>query len=326
MPHVTRKNNPTPQNVHVNQILTNISVAYIQDTDNFVNDKIFPRIPVQKQSDKYFKYDKGDWFRDEAQRRAPSTESVGSGYRISTDTYFCDVYALHKDVDDQTRANTDNPLDADRDATEFVTQRLMVSKERQFVDDYIGTGIWGEDVDLSGGTYEQLDDDSSDPIKYVDEAKDDVETETGYTPNVLCMDIQTWRALKEHGDLIDRYKYTQSGIMTPELIAPLFGMDRILIASGIYNKGQEGRDDDFDRIHPNFMFLAYVPERPGLRRPSAGYTFTWTGYGGANAYGVTMNRFRMQNIKADRIEGEMAYDHKIVAEDLAVFFHNTISS
>ena len=68
---------PNINSVHVDAILTNISVAYLQNQDNFIADKVFPVIPVDKKSDKYFTYTKNDWFRDEAQRRAPGTESAG---------------------------------------------------------------------------------------------------------------------------------------------------------------------------------------------------------------------------------------------------------
>ena len=77
---------PTANDVHIDAILTNISVAYIQDQNAFVASKVFPTIPVEKQSDKYFVYTKGDWFRDEAQLRAPATESAGSGYNLTTAT------------------------------------------------------------------------------------------------------------------------------------------------------------------------------------------------------------------------------------------------
>jgi hypothetical protein len=40
---------PTPNQVHVNAILTNISVAYIQSADSFVAGKVFPVVPVEKQ-------------------------------------------------------------------------------------------------------------------------------------------------------------------------------------------------------------------------------------------------------------------------------------
>ena len=113
---------PTISDVHIDAILTNISVAYMQRAENMIADKVFPVVPVDKKSNKYFKYDKNDWFRDEAQRRAPGTESAGGGYNLSTDTYSADVWAFHKDVDDQTLANADTPLNPLREAAEFVTQ------------------------------------------------------------------------------------------------------------------------------------------------------------------------------------------------------------
>ena len=60
---------PTPSDVHVNAPLTNVSIAYMQDQTDFIADKAFPGIPVKKQSDRYYSYDKGNWFRAKAQRR-----------------------------------------------------------------------------------------------------------------------------------------------------------------------------------------------------------------------------------------------------------------
>jgi hypothetical protein len=112
---------PTKSDVHVNVPLTNISIAFLQNQDDFIATKVFPNVPVKKQSDRYFVYPKGQWFRSDAQTRGLSQESAGSGYEIdNTPNYYCDVKALHKDIDDQVRANEDTPLSSDRDGTEFV--------------------------------------------------------------------------------------------------------------------------------------------------------------------------------------------------------------
>jgi hypothetical protein len=84
---------PTRSDVHANRPLTNISVGYMQRQDIYIANKVFPIVPVDKQSDLYWIYTKNDWFRDEAQRRAPATESVGSGYGVSTASYACDVWS-----------------------------------------------------------------------------------------------------------------------------------------------------------------------------------------------------------------------------------------
>src|SRR6056297_1366419 len=114
--------NPTRESVHTNRPLTNISINYIQEQDRFVAGDVFPYVGVQNKSDSFFKFDKGDLLRVEATKRAAGAESSGSGYRVDTDTFDCEIYAHHKDVADQIRANADNPLAPDRNATEFVTQ------------------------------------------------------------------------------------------------------------------------------------------------------------------------------------------------------------
>ncbi|HYE75636.1 MAG TPA: hypothetical protein VEF04_19995, partial [Blastocatellia bacterium] len=108
---------PTSSAVHAVDVpLTNISTAYIQSQNNFVASQVFPIVPVMKASDKYYTYTKADWFRDEAKRRADATPSAGSGYGLSTGNYSCDVFALHKDIGQQVRANADAGINLDRDA------------------------------------------------------------------------------------------------------------------------------------------------------------------------------------------------------------------
>ena len=136
---------PTLQDVHVNRPLTNISVAYLQEAAGveFVADKAFPAVPVENKSDLYYTYARADFNRDEMQKRALSAESAGTGYNLnSTGTYNCDVWSLHKDVDDQIRSNSDSPLAPDRDATIFLTQKALIRRENQWVSKFFGTGIW----------------------------------------------------------------------------------------------------------------------------------------------------------------------------------------
>jgi hypothetical protein len=45
--------NPTQADLHVNVPLTNVSIAYIQKADAFIATKVFPKVPVSKQSDLY---------------------------------------------------------------------------------------------------------------------------------------------------------------------------------------------------------------------------------------------------------------------------------
>lgn len=316
---------PTSSDVHVDAILTNISVAYIQEQGNFIANRVFPSVPVEKQSDKYFKYTKGDWFRDEAQLRAPSTESAGSGYSLSTDTYSTAVYAFHKDVDDQVRANADSPINPDRDATTFVTQRMLLRQEIDWNTNYFTTGIW--DTDKTGGVnFTQWSNyTSSDPIEDIEAGKSTILTNTGFMPNTLVLGYDVFRQLRHHPDIVDRIKYTSSEVPAEGILARLFGIDRVLVTRAIKNSGAEGAANSFAQVHGKNAALYYVAPSPGLLTPSAGYQFVWRGVSDGMGQNIGITRFRMPELRADRIEAQMAWDYKVVSTDLGYFFSSCVA-
>lgn len=315
---------PTLNQVHVDAILTQISVAYIQDQENFISTKVFPIIPVDKKSDLYYVYTKNDWFRDEAQRRAPATESAGSGYNVGTDNYNCDVFALHKDVDNQVVQNTDRPLDPFRDATRFVTQKMLLRQEIQWTTDYFTSGVWDTDVTLTD-TWDDYA--SSDPIDDVEEGKETILGTTGHMPNTLVLGYQVWRKLKNHPDIIDRIKYTRIGSTrtAAELLAGLFDVDRIVVARAIKATNDEGAAEDYDFIQGKQALLLYVAKSPGLYEPSAGYTFAWRGVSQGIGATIGVTRIPMRLKKAERVEVEKAWDNKVVASDMGYFWTNAVA-
>jgi len=308
---------PTANDVHIDAILTNISVAYIQDQNAFVASKVFPTIPVEKQSDKYFVYTKGDWFRDEAQLRAPATESAGSGYNLTTATYNTQVYAFHKDVDDQVRANADNPLNPDRDATSFITQRMLLRQEIQWASEFFTTGVWATDSTPSNLWNDYT---ASDPIGDVETAKATILTSTGFLPNTMVMGYDVFRQLRNHPDIVDRVKYTSAENVTEDILARFFGVDRILVARAVKNTGLEGAATSMSSIVGKNAALYYVAPSAGILTPSAGYQFAWRGVSDGMGANIGITRFRMPELRADRIEAQMAWDNKVIASDLGYFF------
>lgn len=321
---------PTRGSVHIDSILTQISIAYLQRQENFIAGRVFPTVRVQKQSDKFFVYRKNDWLRDEAQRRADATESAGSGYNLDTDTYSADVWAFHKDIGDQTRQNADAPLDMDRDATQFVTQRLMLRREIQWVSDYFTTSVWGKDytgVASAPSTDEFVywsDYANSNPLNDVEAGKEYVLSITGFIPNTLVLGYQVFRQLKHHPDIVDRVKYTSSENITEAILARLFEVDNIYVAKAIKATNAEGGTAAYSFTHGKHAWLGYVNPSPGLLAPSAGYIFAWDGVSSGLGTEIGVNRFRMEHLKADRIEAEIAFDDKVVATDLGAFFNGVV--
>jgi hypothetical protein len=326
---------PTPGDVHVNAPLTNISVAFIQSAADFVASRVFPNIPVSKQSDRYYTYNRGDFNRDEMELRAPGTESAGSGYSLdNTPTYFADRYSVHKDIPDEVRANADAALNPDREATVFVTTKALIKREKLFVGRYFKSGVWGTDiagVAATPGAGEVLrwSDGNSDPIKHVRDAKRTIRQSTGFEPNKLVLGRAVYDALMDHPDIIDRVKYGQTAGAPAKgslnALSTLFEIEEILVMNSIENTAKEGQTAAHSFIGGKHAMLCHSAGSPGLMTPTAGYTFSWTGLMGNGIEGNRIRQFRLEREGVDRVEIDMCFDLKVVAPELGYFFNGIVA-
>lgn len=321
--------NPTGSIVHFDRPLTNVSVAYMRQ-GTWLHDTAFPRVPVTHRSDLYYVHNRGDWLRGDARKRAPATESAGSGYEFGTDTYYADVWAFHKDIADQDRANADPGMNLDSDASRFVTRNIMTTLEREWATTYFQPGVWSLDRAgvASGPTGDQIvqfSEAASDPVGELDLDRQRIKRVTGYEPNVFIAGSNVHRVLKNNADLKDRIKYTQKAQLTAGLIASLLEVDKYLVADSIHNTAVEGADDAIDFIvNPDDALLVYAAPSPSMMEPSGGYTFVWTGMAGSVG-GVAVKRIRMEHIESDRIEGQTALDFKQVAADVGIFYDDLVA-
>jgi len=327
--------NPTRSEVHVNRPLGSIAVATMQDANNFIHDKVFPIVGVVKQSDKYFQYDRSYWMRPGAEKRAPGTESVGSGWSVdSSPSYFCDVYAHHVNLDDFTIQNCDDPIDLHRDSVEFLTQKMMLRREKLFIQSYMAPGVWGGLMTTNGlGVRVPTDftpsvswsSDNSNPIADVAMLKTEITRTTSLKPNTLVVSHDVNERLKQHPMVLSRILYSQLGIATEQLLAQFFGVDKYLVASAVENRAQEGQTGDFDFISDNKILLTYAAPSAGILRPTGGYIFSWTGMYGASAMGSRIKTMRLEHLASERVEMEMAFDMKQVSPELGILGTNLLA-
>jgi hypothetical protein len=133
------------------------------------------------------------------------------------------------------------------------------------------------------------------------------------------------RKLRNHPDIVDRYKYTSAQAITEDMIARLFGVDRILVAKAVKATNNEGASPAYSFAYGKAALLCHVAPNPGLMTPSAGYTFAWTGVSGGLNTTIGVSKFRMESLKSDRVEAEFAFDNKVVGTDLGYFFATAVA-
>jgi len=323
---------PNMKDAHIDRALTNISVAHFQDASNFIADKVFPIIKVNRKSDEYYIYNKGDFLRDEARVRGSISESAGSDYDVETGSYLCKKHAFHYDVSPEDRVNYDEPLDADKDAEIFVTNKMLIRREMEWATNFFKAGVWSTEVTgvttVSNQDTEAVywSNEASTPITDISKRSVAMASTTGYKPNTLVLSPDAFNALKNHYDILDRIKYTERGIVTTALLASLFEVDNVYVAWAVVNTSKKGAEDSIGFIMGKNALLCYSNPNPSLRTPSAGYIFAWTGLEGAGAYGNRIVRIPMDmlGLGVERIEGEVAFDAKKVSGELGVFFKDIV--
>jgi hypothetical protein len=328
-----------PGDVHIKAALTNVSVAYMQDANNFIADKVFPIVPVMKQADLIWNFNPEQFNRDVMRQRAAATESAGIGMVQTTESYFANVWALHHDVADMTRGNADTVFDLDRQATELLTNAALIRKEAGFVANFLTTGKWGTNYTgvVSGptaGQFIQWDQAASTPIEDIRAAKRQVQSQTGFAPNKLVLGKKTYDNLVDHPDIVDRVKYGQTpngaALVNKQALAALFEVDEILVAEAVVNSAVvsalPGSVATTDFIFGNGALLVYTPRVASTMMPAAGLTFSWNGWLGASRQGFRVKKFRMEALEADRIEIEGAWDQRLIGQELGVFFANAVAA
>jgi hypothetical protein len=309
-------------NVHIDQVLTNISLGW--PNEGMIGDQIFPTVPVRKQSDKYYVFGRESWLPETSDYRAPGTEANEiPGLEVSTTPYYAQEHSLQIAVTDEERENADSPLDPDRDGTELVTNKIMLGREvaiRDLVTDpnNYATGLA---VDFAALPQRQWSDyTNSTPIADARAAVRAIHANIYMEPNTVIMPWLVMSTLEDHPDIIERIKYSERAVLTPQIIAAVLGLPRVLVpgagigvSTGGQPSGQHGNAIATTYLWGKDVIFAWIAPQPGLRRPSFGYEFVWRYPGGQRQ---VVDRWREQKRKSDVIRVSRRYDLKLVGTEI----------
>lgn len=321
---------PTLSDVHIDRPLQNISVAFQQDPNDYVATKVFPVVPVQKKSDKIFTYEKGLWFKNQAKKRAPGTESQGTGFNLNADlSYNADTFSIHQDIPWENSDNADAPIKLESDSATFLMQLIMIAQEVDWTSSFFTTNIWKGSTTGGDITPSNLwDVAAGDPVSDIREQIRSVKKKTAQRPQKLVLSRPAWDAIQDNPNVLDRIgrgsTTSTPSILTRAQFAALLEIDAVEVSDAVQNNAEEGAADSFDFIAGKDALIVFAAPAPSILKPSGGYSFTWTGKRGATQ-GVTTKRFEMPKKEATRIENEMSWDFKLIEADLGAFFSAVVS-
>ena len=322
----------TPSSVHLDQPLTNLTLAFAQDQSNFIADKVFPVVGVERQSDKFYIYDRDNMNRTgDVKALAPRTEVNRIGMSISNSSYYTDVFGLGMDFDQQTLANEDAALDIRSAGAQTLATRLMIHREEQFAANFFAASIWGSESTPSNLWSDYT---NSTPIQDVTNARRTMQLKSGgFKPNTMVVGKEVRDILINHPKILARLNggstVSNPALITDAKLAEIFEVENFYIMEAVKNDSVEGVAESNSFIGGKHALLVHGPKGAGLMTPAAGLTFAWNNVPGANNLGITVESFSDDALKrqqvAEHIQVKMAYDMQVTGADLGYLFVNAVA-
>lgn len=295
----------------------------------YVAQALFPAVRVPKQNDRYYTIDRDSYLRTNDDRRSKGTPANRVEWKVSSDQYFADNYALADEIAIEDIANSDDVLQLRQGSVDFTVDQLMRAREVRIASrvtsiSNVGSGINVQS--LTGTTANQWTATSSaDIFGQVSTGQAFIQSQTGVVPNTMVLDWNSWELMRRNTRLLEMFKYTSGGTIKGAQLRELFNVDRILVGEAIRNTAIEGAAATMENIWGTNCLLAYVnPNIRSRRVMTFGLGFNWRPAG--SIVDMQVKRSRIDHAGSAHIEiVESGYyqDEKILGQDLSYLISNT---
>lgn len=253
----------------VDPVLTNLAQGY--HNNQLVGEILMPVVEIEKEAGKVPVFGREAFKVRETIRqiRNPSNRMVPED--ISTTDVNLDEHDLEYPIDYREDREAAFPLK--RYALSVVQDSMALKRETQVAALALNEANYDATNKMVLSGTSQFSDNTSDPFGVFDDAITAIKRSIGRSPNVCVIPANVWKELKTHPALIDKIKYVQKGILTPDSFAELVGLDRVAIGAATYMD----TSDQLQDIWKNHIVLAYSAlkssgEKGTIYEPSYGYS------------------------------------------------------
>lgn len=247
-----------------------------------VGERFAPRVPVERQSFQYVIWNRDDWRVPGNTQRAPGDRPITTRRGYSAAPYMCVSHALSGEVPRETEAyGLGLGFSTKKQLTKQLMNQLNLDREIAIANTLLNTTNFPNGVTLSGTSmwdaYPSVPNEGTDgshPVAVVDSYKA-LLRQSGIQDSEMALVISdpVFVALRNHPDIIDRFKYTNpSGAISLSQLTSVFGVE-VIVASAI--KLDKGNAASW--VWGTGAFLGYAAAAPSQEDVSCAKTFVWAG-------------------------------------------------
>lgn len=280
----------TLQNQRISDpVLTELAIGY--HNPELVGDALFPAVDIAKEAGKIPQFSRI------AFRQKTTTRAIRGNSNLLTPEGLKSIDVVLEEHDIgypiDYREENDASFALKQFAVNTTQDVISLGREKEIATLAQNEALYdaANKVTLAGGT--QFTHKDSKVFEVFDKAIQTITRTIGRRPNVCVIAGDVWAVLKNHSAVLEKIKYSQKAILTPELFAELIGVATVKIGEAVTADDEDVLTD----IWTNTVILAYVPRGVGaenthnIYEPAYGYTIrrknglfvdTYTKDGGKN--------------------------------------------
>lgn len=261
---------------HVDASLATLSIRF--QNEDYIGTQIMPIAVVPKQSDKYSVYSDRDYLAYPSADIGPRGEVQQLSTNIDqSSSYFCAGKAMEERVDMDNISNADAPLDLLGNANYKANDGLEWNREKDIASVLTTSSNYGANYNTLAAGSEWDSPGGGTPVKDIQDAVGACLGGPGPTELVGWCGFNVYKVLARHPEVRELYKYTGSGLASPQLIAGIFGLDKLLVGKAWQDTANIGQTLSLDRIWGEYFGVARVSKMPKKDNYSFGFCFDWEG-------------------------------------------------
>lgn len=319
---------PIKGTIKIDRVLTDMSIAVANESSEYKSTLLAPVIRTPRSTGIFYKYPKGTFFKSVAQAVAPCSPYPELTMTLETDTYKIPVVkSAYRLCEQQVADMDDEVIQAQASAVEQVTHSLLLGRELDFAAQFMTAGAgtpWTTetDVSLGAGVDGQWQTAAADPIKQLRDCICGVKEGGGRLANKAIFGYKAWCCFLDNAAVVSRTAQSGGG---PErgmeaqkrAVEAILGLEVEVLSANTANAA-----GDLQFVNDFSVLVAHVADNPGLRTPSAMYTFAWD-YAdiGANNT-LSMKMIEDEECDSMLIAGKISYQHKKISPDLGCLLYN----
>lgn len=275
----------------VDPVLSSLAIGY--SNAGYIADVLFPMARVPKESGKIPKHNKQAFKLFNTERALRAASNVVK----PEDRSWIDFSLIEHDISvpmDYREEDESDDLDLQASNAIIAQEGIQLRREKVCADLAFNPANYAATNKETLATADKFTTAGSDPFPIVARAHEQIRKSIARRANTMVLGATAFSGLRYHPKVLEKLSYAQLGIVTPQILAALFDVERVVIGDAIWVSDDNQTTTD---VWGGSMLLTYVrPPQPNVKRsvyePNYGYTVykksaevdTYVGEGGKVKY------------------------------------------